>query len=551
MSTHAQNNDWSTQNQNRNSNWGNNNSRQYSFRGANYNSNNSNTNQFKNSNHVNSNMNNPPPGATSSNSKNTYAQAMMNKNFKTTTSLMNEDTTDMKEHSRVYKMKTLPPIGFQAYAKKIFPSMDVCNVAQIEHNGVFMPALTLHFSGESAKKDYESAGEFTINIGRVPLTLKAIDKDTETDGHGNVIPRIVKTIFAKSVPKALADHPEIIETALKEYVKIEKDKIIQCKINGIYSGNIIIPVVEYKVLPKMFFPMPYIAWSVTENKWTQQGTTKCKVELRCRGFDASNSLLFKEVQAEKAKPKACKICKATTHWASKCPRKKPSSCPHCGSTNGECKRGECANFVTMMDGDFETKQFLNPVMVARLENDRRKEYSEFESKSSLFSYKRDGNGKNKSRRRQMVNGSIYANQNSLTVPNVHVSVPTSNRYTNLGNEDEAGIEQEDKKNPETANVEANEVKDNDEKNSDHGEDDEEEKDEGDADTNNVITKNVVIENSAEGEKEEMSVDDEHNDEGGDDNLNSNISLTENNQNENLENDKNDNPPNDGGAGDGK
>ena len=289
----------------------------------------------------------------------TYAQKTSAGPIRTTV-LAKDDKIDLKELTRCYKLKRLPPVGFQSYVQKLFPTLDMCSIAQIEYRKVFMPSLTLHFDKKEdpvqAQKDYDKAESFMIYIGKSPVTLTA-ENDDGTDGMGNIVPRVVKNIFAKNISYALSQNPEYIREALKDYADIDVDKISNCKENRIFNGNIVIPVTDYKKIPMVYFDMPHVVWDITTQKFIKVEGATVKAEIRCRGFDPT------KIEKVTEKTKFCSFCKKEGHWTNKCQLKPEFKfhCYQCGSKNGDCERDNCKNFESMMDtGVFKPKSQLLP-----------------------------------------------------------------------------------------------------------------------------------------------------------------------------------------------
>ena len=264
-------------------------------------------------------------------------------------------TFDFSKNTHSYRISRPPPIGFSDFISNRFKSVRLIDTRMTVILQKFSPTLMMHFDEKASTftDDFENAKEFTIKIGANTISLKAVPKD-ETDGHGTVQPRIVKNIFCSNVAPALAANPEILKTALADYADIDIEKIDVICSNEIYTGQIVVPVNQYKKIPPRTFEVPYATHDgkIIEN-------VKDQITLNCRGvnFDQPGLLV------EKNKPPYCGYCKGNGHWTGQC-KNRPRKCPKCGNEGPECTRRICAFADKIaVNGEFPARSVRKPAVI--------------------------------------------------------------------------------------------------------------------------------------------------------------------------------------------
>jgi hypothetical protein len=164
-----------------------------------------------------------------------------------------------KDMTRSYELTRMPPNGFESVLKKTFPSLDVCFVNSVDIKGKTLLSLFLHFSEDhkSSYNDFDNSASLNISVQGIGIRLTAVGSE-KTDGDGVLIPKVSKTIHASGMPFSLARNANAIRSLLSEYITFdESDSIKMIYEDGMYRGNVVVPVNEYIKMPPSTVNFPF------------------------------------------------------------------------------------------------------------------------------------------------------------------------------------------------------------------------------------------------------------------------------------------------------
>lgn len=199
-----------------------------------------------------------------------------------------EEVHVKKDMTRSYELTRPPPEGFQSVLKRQYPSMDVCVVNDIVFKEKALPSLFLHFNAEHPKgnSDHERAANLTMVVQGITIRLQAATQD-KTDAEGILIPKFNRMIYATGVPFSLARNPHIIKDFLADYVEFDEENSFKMIYeDGMYRGQVVVPVAEYLSAPPFQLSMPFFTMNAF-GSFEQVPNATCKIGLTCKGLDAT------------------------------------------------------------------------------------------------------------------------------------------------------------------------------------------------------------------------------------------------------------------------
>ena len=199
-----------------------------------------------------------------------------------------EEVHVKKDMTRSYELTRPPPEGFQSVLKRQYPSMDVCVVNDIIFKEKALPSLFLHFNAEHPKgnSDHERAANLTMVVQGITIRLQAATQD-KTDAEGILIPKFNRMIYATGVPFSLARNPQIIKDFLADYVEFDEENSFKMIYeDGMYRGQVVVPVAEYYSAPPFSLNMPFFTMNAF-GSFEEVPNATCKIGLTCKGLDAA------------------------------------------------------------------------------------------------------------------------------------------------------------------------------------------------------------------------------------------------------------------------
>ena len=243
---------------------------------------------------------------------------------------------------RVFLLNAPPGNGLRKYLRKMYPSMDACTATISTWKGLYRPSLSLRFT---SREDWSKAAELELQVNGHKMIYKAVEESPDsgkasTDGKSRVIPRIIKTMVLSNVPFSLWENKEKIPDLLSKYATFTQNDMRVIRVDNCFVGKVAISVEKFNLVPNFQVEIP--AFSSNGEKIPDLVD---QIRVTCAGFDASTP---KEARPQKS----CRICKAKTHWANKCPRKSVFTCDLCGSNSAGCKKNDCKNASDVEKGIF-------------------------------------------------------------------------------------------------------------------------------------------------------------------------------------------------------
>jgi hypothetical protein len=240
----------------------------------------------QNPNSQNRNRDIPPP-----NSQSAVAKLFANMRGPTAnpTSIKEVSITDAYIHknmTRSYELTRPPPEGFQIVLKKMFPSLDVCIINNVEIKNKILPSLFLHFNEnhEKGNQDYEKSSHLQFTVQGIVLRLIAVGAD-KVDAEGTLIPKINKKIYATGVPFSLTRNSTYLKEILSKWVELDdSDPIKMVYEDGMYKGSLVIPVLEYNKVPPTIVNFPFFTLNAY-GSYEKVPNAVCKVSFLSKGHD--------------------------------------------------------------------------------------------------------------------------------------------------------------------------------------------------------------------------------------------------------------------------
>jgi len=194
-----------------------------------------------------------------------------------------------KDLTRSYELTRAPPKGFESVLKKTFPSLDVCMVNSIEIKGKILPSLYLHFADnhKNSFEDHSRAANINISVSGIAIRLTAAASE-KTDEDGVLIPRVSKSVYATGMPFSLARNYNAMYSVLSEYIVFDQEDSIKLIYeDGMFKGNVVIPVAEFKRMPPATVLFPFYTMGANR-EYERVPNATCKVGIACKGYDSSS-----------------------------------------------------------------------------------------------------------------------------------------------------------------------------------------------------------------------------------------------------------------------
>ena len=244
---------------------------------------------------------------------------------------------------RQYLLDELPLDGIRDFVKKKFPSTTSCVINKQLVSGRFRPSLTISFEDDD---DYKNAEIFTVKNGKRSVTYRAVPPKyvkgmTPCD-------RILKNLTLKCAPWDLVNDETRLVKVLGKYADLDTGLMTAICRNDMFTGEVVIPVNEWKLIPPREIHVPDI-----DEKGEESEDCVSIIGLIATGFNP-----YKLNREPEIKP-SCQFCKSkgrdSDHKHRDCPTRPPARkfrCNNCGSNDGKCSRRKCANIEATKNGQF-------------------------------------------------------------------------------------------------------------------------------------------------------------------------------------------------------
>ena len=158
---------------------------------------------------------------------------------------------------RHYPVNNMPPMGISFTIVEKFKSLVGLVPNTCKYKGRYMPSISAEF-GE--KDDFDNAKKFDLNIFGKTVVFEAIDTSVapeSVDGM-TVLPRLSMNMVIERASYAMLQNPNKIVELFQDFAEVESTLIQAVKVNGVFSGKIVVPVKVFKKIPQRFMEVPEI-----------------------------------------------------------------------------------------------------------------------------------------------------------------------------------------------------------------------------------------------------------------------------------------------------